>query len=171
MNVQPQYGLLSINMGDWARGRDPQTEKYIENTKSGFRVYCQYPNIRFDLGTRYIVRKGDLSMGFSLAKDLAMYHVEYPSEETPKVFVSTIGGRYATDSAWGKEGFTTLADATHFETIEQQQLFLEALVDAVPRIPAVGSHAFRWDGGFGYQVQFTQELSEKLKRKDFLRPK
>jgi len=46
-------------------------------------------------------------------------------------------------------------------------VFSDTLKDAVPCIPVMGN-VFRWNGGFGYQVDFTKELLEKLENGAFV---
>ena len=171
--MNPLYGLAEIDPGDWVRGSDPRKGRYLDNPITGFRVYHQGIHFRFSEYNRYIVCKDDFCMGFSFKPTSeTLIHVDDPVRETPRVVIESIGGRYITNNVYGDTPTTRhrieLAHATHFKTMAQQQAFIAALKDVVPRIPAVAHHLFRWNGGFGYQLNFTKELLEKLENGGFI---
>jgi hypothetical protein len=163
------YGLASIEMGDWVAGRSRRDGRFVENTSTGFKVFIQYPHPRYETGTRYIVEGPDrFRMGFALSESLAACHAPVDTGIPGKVFVGTIGGTYKRDGMYGDEGFAVLAEATHFRSLDEQQSYLNALSEAVPRIPAVGQHALRQDGGFGYAVTITNELQTALDAGEYI---
>lgn len=171
--VNPLYGLAEIDPGDWGRGSDPKKERYLDNSKTEFRVYYQHIHPRFSEYTRYVVCKNGFCMGFSFKPTReTLIHVDDPMNKTPRVVIENMGGRYITNKIYGDTPTTSrhteLSHATHFNTMAQQQEFIAALKDAVPRIPVVGCHLSRWNGGFGYQVDFTKELLKKLEDGAFI---
>ena len=157
------YGLKSIDIGDWVSGRDRRDGRYVESTSTGFSVYIQYPHPRYETGTRYIVQGPDgFRMGFALSETQKAMRTPPDSGIPGIVEIGSVGGTYKRDGMYGDEGFSVLADATHFHNRAEQDAFLSALKDALPRIPALQKHAYSQDGGFGYTVTFTDELQTAL---------
>jgi hypothetical protein len=157
------YGLPSIDMGDWVSGEDPRDGHFVENTSIGFKVFIQYPHPRYETGTRYIVRGPDgFRMGFALSETQKSMQTPPDSGIPGVIEVGSVGGTYRRDGMYVNEGFAVLADAKHFRNRGEQDAFLNALEDAVPRIPAIISHAFRQDGGFGYTVRISDDLQKAL---------
>jgi len=70
--VNPLYGLAEIDPGDWVRGKEPATGAYIENTKTGFRVYYLQPHPRYSSLWRFVVCKDGFWIGFSFEPILYM---------------------------------------------------------------------------------------------------
>ena len=168
MKPKTMDGLPTGDLGDWVRRKDRRTGRWIENPKSGFRVYYKSSHPRTIMRMRYIVCKDGFCYGFTLPLKGGYRHSPDPSKEASRVIIEVFGGLYTTDTAFENEGFITLATATYFKSKEQQDAYIGALKDAVPRIPAMGAFSFRWDGGFGFQVEFTKENSEKLKNGEFI---
>lgn len=174
MSQKVEYGLPQIDMGDWVRGKDRRIGSFIENQRSGFRVYYRYQHPIHDGRLRYIVSKGGFSIGFAVpgaqATDHSGGYRHWPLDGKgfPTVVIDTVGGIFRSDTCSEIESFPELANATHFEDKRQQDAFLAALADAVPRIPALGTYALRWNGGFGYQLEFTAAVASKFKAGEFI---
>jgi hypothetical protein len=152
-----EYGLPQIDMGDWERGKDNRMGKFIENQVTGFRVYFYHQNPIHDGRLRYIVSKDEFSIGFAAPGAQAgdnsggYRHVPIDENGTPPVVIDTVGGTFRSDMCTETKHFPVLAATTKFVDHQQQNAFLAALADAVPRIPALGTYALRWNGGFWVQ--------------------
>ena len=95
-------------------------------------------------------------------------HRPFASDGGPSIVVDTIGGTFRSDMCTETERFPVLAAAEVFENRQQQDDFIAALSDAVPKTPALGSFAFRWNGSFGYKLEFTESINNKLASGDFI---
>ncbi|WP_298493010.1 hypothetical protein [uncultured Maritimibacter sp.] len=174
MATEVEYGLTQIDMGDWIRGKDERLGKFIENQNTGFRVYFHYQHPIHDGRLRYIVIKNGFAMGFAVPAKLAStnsggyLHRQFNGDDGPSIVVDTIGGTFRSDMCTETEHFPVLAAAEVFENRQQQDGFIAALSDAVPRIPALGSYVLRWNGGFGYKLEFTKSIWTKLSSGDFI---
>lgn len=162
------YGLPSYDLGDWAQGSEERIGRWIENPNTGFRVYYAHPHPRTESSMRYIVCKDGFCMGFSMPFEGGYHHVDDPQRETSYVIIEMMGGLYYTDTAYKREGFIKLADATRFDNLEQQSAYIEALKEAVPCIPVFRNYIPAQDGGFGYEVRFTKEISRKMANGEFI---
>lgn len=174
MSERLEYGQRSIDMGFWEKRFEPKFGYLVYNTGNQFKVYFNYPNPRLDARLRYIVSKGNFSIGFAspaIVGDLetgGLLHERPENSNCAAVIIDTIGGIFLADSWFDGEGFPTLATARKFQTVAQQTEFLSVLADAVPRIPALSGYAFRWDGGFGYELKFAKSLVEKIAHREFI---
>lgn len=160
-------------MGDWARGRDKRLGDFIEDQSTGFRACYHDQHPIHDGRLRYIVSKNGCSIGFAVPAAQATdttggyRHRPVDGKDATSVVIDTIGGIFHSDTCTETELFPKLATATHFKD-QQQDDFLAALANAVPRIPALSSYAFRWNGGFGYRAEFTESAARGIEAGAFL---
>lgn len=174
MAKKVEYGLPQFDMGEWVRGKDRRLGNFIENQESDFRVYYHFQHPIHERRLRYIVSNDGFSIGFAVpgapaTDDSGGYrHRPLDGQNAPSVVIDTVGRTFRSDTCTETECFPVLAAATKFQDRLPQDAFLAALRDAVPRIPALGTYALRWNGGFGYKAEFTKSVAEKIHAGDYI---